>query len=377
MVLGLIFAAMLLAAIATMLLPLARAAKAGVRTAITGAADPAALYRLRLEGIARDLDRGLLDPASAEAARNEAGRMLLRAVQSDKSSVPVETGARSERSARRRRSLAAVVAVVGLPAFALPLYVFLGSPELRSSPFASRVRDDAAKNDIATLIARVEAHLVDHPDDGKGFEVIAPIYMRVGRYDDALRARSEAMRLLGETPTRLLDLAEARMAAAGGVIPREGADEIAKVLAAEPANPKARFFQALALEQDGRAADAIMALKALLADSPPDAPWRATVQARLARLAPPDGNQAAVVAGMPPAAQGEAIRAMVEGLAARLEMQGGTADEWARLVRSYAVLGESDKARAALVKARAALPDEASRATLLEVARASGLEKAP
>jgi cytochrome c-type biogenesis protein CcmH len=68
---------------------------------------------------------------------------------------------------------------------------------------------------------------------------------------------------------------------------------------------------------------------------------------------------------------------MVEGLAARLKQQGGSAEDWAKLVRSYAVLGESDKARAALAAARAALPDAASQATLAQVARASGLEAAP
>jgi cytochrome c-type biogenesis protein CcmH len=377
MALQLIFGTMLLAALSAVLLPLARAAKAGNREGVSGSADPVALYRLRLEEIGRDLDRGLLDQASAETARNEAGRMLLRAARQEDTLVVEANGAGDGRAALRRRRFATFIAIVGLPAFAITLYGFLGSPQLRSSPFASRLPGDPAKSDITTLVGQVEAHLVDHPDDGRGFEVIAPVYMRLGRYEDALRARLEAMRLLGETPDRLLDLAEARMAAAAGVISRQAADEIDKALAAEPNNPKARFFQALALEQDGRGADAIAALKGLLADAPPDAPWRAAVQARLAKLSSADNDQASVVAGLPPAAQGEAIRSMVEGLAARLDKQGGTAEEWARLVRSYAVLGEKDKALAALARARAALPDEASRSALLQVAIATGLEKAP
>jgi cytochrome c-type biogenesis protein CcmH len=46
---------------------------------------------------------------------------------------------------------------------------------------------------------------------------------------------------------------------------------------------------------------------------------------------------------------------MVQGLADRLDAQGGSADEWSRLMRSYAVLGQPDKAKAALTKARQAL----------------------
>ena len=49
------------------------------------------------------------------------------------------------------------------------------------------------------------------------------------------------------------------------------------------------------------------------------------------------------------------IRAMVERLAARLQQDGSDADGWIRLLRSYMVLGESEKARAALIDARSAL----------------------
>ena len=55
------------------------------------------------------------------------------------------------------------------------------------------------------------------------------------------------------------------------------------------------------------------------------------------------------------------IKGMVDGLAARLEKQPDDAQGWARLIRSRVVLGESDKAKAALIKARevfAGKPDE-------------------
>jgi cytochrome c-type biogenesis protein CcmH len=192
-----------------------------------------------------------------------------------------------------------------------------------------------------------------------------------------VRARAEALRLLGETPDRLAGLAQARILAAGGVVTREASDAIAKALALDPKHVEARFLQAITLEEDGKDEDAAAAYGAMLADAPANAPWRAAVEARLARLAAPAGGKAAAIAGMPQAAQSAAIRSMVEGLAARLKQQGGSLEDWAKLVRSYAVLGEGEKARAALAAARAALPDEASLATLLQVARASGLEANP
>ncbi|MFD1355686.1 hypothetical protein ACFQ4I_23920, partial [Methylorubrum suomiense] len=83
---------------------------------------------------------------------------------------------------------------------------------------------------------------------------------------------------------------------------------------------------------------------------------------------------AASIQALPPSERIDAIRGMVEGLERRLAKQGGTADEWLRLVRSHAVLGERDKALDALVRAREALKgDEAARARLDAQARELGL----
>jgi cytochrome c-type biogenesis protein CcmH len=373
MALHLIFVAMLVAAILSVLAPLTRGAK---RAGATGAS-PIDLHRLRLTEIACDLDRGLLDESSAESARNEAARLLLRATDREEARSAV-SGPRNEAGLATpwRRRIVALVALFGVPSLVLPLYAVMGSPGLASRPFVAHLPESGAKPDLASLIGQIEAHLVEHPEDGRGFEVLAPIYMRLARYGDALRARSEAIRLLGETQDRLADLAEARIAVADGVVTREANEALDKALALDPRHAKARFLKAVGLEQDGRREDAAAALKDMLADAPIDAPWRAGVEAHLARMTQPENGAAAAVAGLPPVAQGDAIRSMVAGLALRLKQQGGSAEEWGRLVRSYTVLGEVEKARAALAEARAALPDEAARASLLQVAQATGLEAA-
>jgi cytochrome c-type biogenesis protein CcmH len=60
------------------------------------------------------------------------------------------------------------------------------------------------------------------------------------------------------------------------------------------------------------------------------------------------------VASLPEDRQ-QAIQGMVEGLAQRLASSGGSAEEWSRLVRSYAVLGQREKASESLQSARGAL----------------------
>jgi len=122
----------------------------------------------------------------------------------------------------------------------------------------------------------------------------------------------------------------------------------------------------------GKKADAIRDYQALLADSAPDAPWRSMVNAHLAALngAPaPAGGAAAI-----PEAQRPMIEGMVSKLATRLASNGGSIDEWSRLIRAYTVLHEADKAKAALVDAHKALASDASAVASLDaLARNLGL----
>jgi cytochrome c-type biogenesis protein CcmH len=74
----------------------------------------------------------------------------------------------------------------------------------------------------------------------------------------------------------------------------------------------------------------------------------------------PTGADMAAAAEMSGADRLAMIEGMVEQLSSRLDTQGGSAEEWTQLVTSLAVLGRMDEARAALVKAEAALGDDAA-----------------
>src|SRR5262249_59362859 len=98
-------------------------------------------------------------------------------------------------SATWRRRAVAVVALVLLPFGATTFYLALGSPLLPDQPLALRLAAAHADQSIDTLIAKVESHLESNPDDGRGWEVIAPIYIRLGRFHDAVTPRRHALRL--------------------------------------------------------------------------------------------------------------------------------------------------------------------------------------
>jgi cytochrome c-type biogenesis protein CcmH len=332
------------------------------------AANEAAFYKAQLEEIKRDVERGLLPQGEAESARAEAARRLMAAA-SAPSTAPAP-------AAPRNRLAAAALIAVGLPAIAFPLYALLGQPRIPDEPLASRMAAPPNNHEIEAAVAAVEARLIAKPDDGKGWAVIAPVYMRLERYADAAHAYAEALRLLGEDPLRRAAYGEALTAAAGGVVTDEARQAFERALAEQPGQPQARFYLALGAEQDGKKAEAIRAYDQLLADSPPDAPWRGVVNARLAALngepVPADASTGAAAAI--PEAQRPMIEGMVSRLAARLASNGGSVDEWSRLIRAYAVLHEADKARAALADARKALaPDPNAVASLDALAHDLGL----
>ncbi|MBL8590634.1 MAG: c-type cytochrome biogenesis protein CcmI [Methylobacteriaceae bacterium] len=355
-----LFAALTVAALALALRPLLGAAGGGA-----AARTDADFYREQLAEIDRDLGRGLLTPEDAEAARVEAARRLL--------AVAPGAAGPTAAPARAARRLSALAIAVLVPLLAVGVYLKLGRPDQPDLPLAARKSDDPAKLDLVAAVAKVEDHLRRNPNDGRGFEALAPVYMRMQRYRDAARAFSEAARLLGETPDRLVGLAEADIFMANGVVTAQTRRTLERALAADATYAGALYYLGLAAEQDGDTAKAVSLYERILGSAAPDDPSYAGVRRRIAQLK--GGDAAAAIAALPKDDQQQAIRAMVEGLAARLSENGQDREGWLRLVRAWSVLGERDKAKTALADARKALAADAAAIGALDaLARELGLE---
>jgi cytochrome c-type biogenesis protein CcmH len=340
-------AVMTAAAIFAVLLPLSRPVAAAASEM------DVAVYKDQLAEIGRDADAGLIGAAEAEAARIEVSRRLIAASE--------RIAATAGEGAARRRRLVAVGAIVVIPAIAAVAYGTRGHPGYAGQPLAERQRVAPAQTDMAGLMARIEAHLAANPGDGRGWEVVAPVYLRLGRIPDAVRARANALRILGPTADREADLAEAQTLSAGGVVTAEAKAGFERALALGAGHPKAGYFIGLAAEQDGKPEEARAIWAKLVAEAPAGAPWIALLQAEIGRLGGPAVAVAPAPAAPAPAVVAPEIRAMVDGLAARLASDGADFDGWIRLVRSYAVLGEADKARAAVASARQRFAGEADK----------------
>jgi cytochrome c-type biogenesis protein CcmH len=310
-------------------------------------------YQAQLAEIDRDVERGQLPGPEAAAARAEAARRLIAASAAEPASPP-------RGDDLRRRRVAAVLILIAIPLTALGVYGFVGRPDLPDAPLAQRKTDAASPEAVEAMIAKIENDVVTSPDDARRWAALALVYMRIGRYDDAVRAFGQLLRLKGEDADLRADYGEALAAAAGGIVTAEARAAFEKALADTPGLPKARFYLALAVEQEGDTKKAVEQYQSLLDDAKPGAPYVSAVKTRLAKLkgepAPPAAT--AGIEGMS-ADQQQMVRGMVEGLATRLAKSGGAPEEWARLIRAYTVLHETDKAKQTLAAARTALAGDA------------------
>jgi cytochrome c-type biogenesis protein CcmH len=334
-----------------------------------------AVYRDQLTELENDLARGVIGVKEAELSRREIARRMLRVAEPSMASVQTQRPTNLSIGPTK----IGVLLAAAIPIVTLAGYVSLGSPGLPARPFTERKIADVRNAPLQDLIVKVEAQLAANPGDGKGWDVIAPVYFRLDRFDEAAHAFQNAARLLGETTSRLAGFAEATVMASNGIVTEPARAAYEKLSALEPTRVEPKFWLTLAKEQDGKTAEAIAGYKALLNGAEADAPWRPLVEQRLAVLSPsaakstanqsrpggPTADDVKAAESMTDADRGRMISGMVEGLAARLKKDGNDAQGWQRLVQAYIVMGDLDKAKQASTDAKAALKGDANAASIL------------
>lgn len=340
----LVLIAMTALAVLAVLVPLAR-------RPVPVAGGEEAVYRDQLAEIERDRARGAIDPAEAEAARTEVARRLLAAAGRPGEAAPAE-------SARFRRRAVAVLALVALPLAALLTYGAVGRPDLPDLPLASRT-DAGQERELAALVSRVEEQLARRPDDGQGWDVVAPVYLRIGQPGKAAEAYANAIRLLGPSAEREAGRGEALTLAARGKVSPEAETAFRRAVEIDPKQPRAWFYLARAAEQGGDSATAASIYRRLVQEAAPDAPYLGMVREALALVALGEEGRAPAVdpkalEDVTPDQRLATIRGMVEGLEARLNADPHDLGGQLRLIRAWTMFGEAERAKAAAEKARTA-----------------------
>ncbi|HEX4303655.1 MAG TPA: tetratricopeptide repeat protein [Rhizomicrobium sp.] len=221
------------------------------------------------------------------------------------------------------------------------LYVYFGHPFL-----AERTLQGANARDLNALIGRLATAVRGHPEDPRGWALLGQAYATAHDPQDASRAFGRAI----ETAQgRGLDLSplysaygETLTQASAGAVTPDAEAAFTQALATNPRDQASRYYLGLAAAARGNAPQALAYWNSLLADVPANSPVHADLVDRIAGLTARSGGGAPNIADM------------VAGLAARLKANPDDPVGWQRLIRAYAVLGDKDKARAALGDARKA-----------------------
>lgn len=367
---------------------------------------PGAIYRDQMAEVDRDLARGLIDAGEAERARTEVARRILAADRDSRAAGP-------EAPARLSR-MAAVLAVIVLLAGAFGLYLAVGSPGYGDQPRAARIIEGDARRaarpsqaeaearvadiiaanrivpppDIAATVANLRANLAQNPDDLDGWLMLTDFETRTRNYPAAAAAMAEVVRIKGEAATvdDLAGLVDRLVFSAQGYLSPEAEAVLDRIAAIDPANIGLLYNTGLLYAQTDRADLAFAlwrrvieeggdSLHARLArDNIADVAWLAGRDYVPPERPGPDAQDMATAAEMAPEDRQAMIRAMVEGLADRLDQGGGTAEEWARLITSLGVLGDMERAAEARARAEAAFAGRpADLSTIRDAAAGAGL----
>jgi cytochrome c-type biogenesis protein CcmH len=395
MILWPIFALMTLAAVFAVWWPLARRQKPD------RSGSDVAVYRDQLDEIDRDQAASRIGGVEAEAARVEVSRRLIAAAETAKAASAVAVPG----PAGRIRWATRAAAIILLPLGAGITYLSLGSPTL--VPVSVNAAADGIPGGLENAVARIETYLASNPGDGRGWELLAPVYARLGRFDDAVNARRHALEIFGADPVRLGNLGEAITMTTNGVVTPEAKGLFERANAADPADVMAQFYLGLNAKQEGRRDEAVKRWTALMSAAPQGAPWLPLVKNAIAEVdesgpslssaavappasasasasasananvAPPGPNASQVTAAsqMAPGERNAMIEGMVARLAQRMAENGSDVDGWLRLIKAYSVLGERDKALTAAANARTALAGNDDHLRRIgELAKQLGLE---
>jgi cytochrome c-type biogenesis protein CcmH len=326
-----------------------------------------AVYRDQLAELTRDEQRGLLTPDQARAAQIEIERRIL-ALDEGKKFLP----------ARPPSHYLTLAMAVILPLAGFGAYLVLGSPHLPSQSAMQRLADERKRT--SPEIAALEAKVAQSPSDAQSWIDLGRAYSQVERAKDAVDAFAKATALGRKEPDLLRQFAHAAIVAEGGRVTSDAQAALQRVLAAEPGDPTARFFLALAKAQNQDVEGALADWLTLEWQLPPAAPLRGLLAENIDRAARelgkdpaklpgrvagragasgapgPDAEDMAAAAQMSPEQRQAFIESMVERLAARMKEEPEDVDGWIRLANAYGVLDRREEARAAWAEAAKRAP---------------------
>jgi cytochrome c-type biogenesis protein CcmH len=314
-----------------------------------GAEDPTLdVYRRQLREMDDLAERGLLTPQDHRSATTEAARRLLGAADQTPKAVSATP---------RARLLVFIIAAI-LPLLAAGAYGLIGAPGMADQSFASRMarwrNADPASLNGPELVAVLQQVVNERPSDPQPLMFLARVQAAMGEEVSAIRNLETTIRLAPQRSDLKTLLGESLVLQAKGEVSPEALQAFQGALAQNPSDPSALYHVGRAMIAKGEVAQGLKIWRSVLAALPSGDDRAEGLSAELAEVvksgALPKPSVPEVAVGG--ADQAAFIRSMVNGLAERLKASPDDPAGWARLVRSYGVLGDSEAQAKALAEAR-------------------------
>ncbi len=286
-----------------------------------------------------------------------------------------------------------IALIILLPASALAIYGFLGSPTMADQPYEERalakekrvnqsrqinINEMTSLDQLAENLAR---KMIENPEKLEGWILLGRTYTTLNRWSDASDSFKKAYKLSPTHPDLAGSLAEALYMADNSTFSSYTLGVLSKALKDNPVDPKPLFYWGLAKSKRGKHQEAFDTWSKLKLISPKNAIWMPTLNQKIMETAKilgielesenslqdkkttkklgPQDNAETTIPGpsredieaanqMSSEERMEFIRSMVERLAERLEENPNDLNGWRRLLKAYRVLGEKEKAQMVL-----------------------------
>lgn len=354
------------------------------------------IYRDQLKEVERDLARGVINEADAERIRTEVGRRVLAA---DAQLAIADVSSQQPRALTI--VIAATIALI-LTGGGVAIYTQLGTPGLGDLPHKARLQASqdlySSRSSHEAFLARLPVRnapqqeagylelverlceaVASRPDELQGQQFLAQSEARLGNYAAARAAQSAVIRLKGEAvgASDFVTMAQMYITEADGYVSPEAEAALRRALRADRTDPVARYFLGQMWLQNDRPDRAFGLWSQLLNEGPEEAPWIAPIRQSIDDIAwlagveytqPAPSEMATDMPGptvqdienageMTPEERQEMVQSMVQRLNDRLATEGGTPEEWARLISAYGSLGDEGRARAIWLEAQQRFAD--------------------
>ncbi len=169
-------------------------------------------------------------------------------------------------------------AIAAVTLAAAVAYGLAGDPLQPSAPATAA----APPADNAERQAAAQSRLLANPGDVAAWAQFSDTLIAEGRSKDAVEGLRLAVRALPQNADLWVQLGSALMAHGDGVITPAARLAFGRASALDPAHPAPPYFLGLALLQADQAGQALAVWEDLMARTPPDAPWRADLESKIA-----------------------------------------------------------------------------------------------